>query len=66
MTVTVKLTGLTRYRVHRPLFGKQILILQVEKHYEGYAPDGWGFGESVNCYRWSDATPEDITTKDTL
>jgi hypothetical protein len=63
MSVTARLTGRTRYRVHKLFFGKQILVLQVEEHREGYRADEHGHGEEINFSSWRDAKPEDITTQ---
>lgn len=61
--ITIKPTGRTRHRAHKPFFGKQILILQVEERHQGYVPDNHGHGDDVDQCFWRDARPEDVTTK---
>ncbi|HEX5126384.1 MAG TPA: hypothetical protein VFW00_06565 [Rhodocyclaceae bacterium] len=64
MAVTANLTGKTRHRIYKPLFGRPLLVLQVEEHREGYSPGEMaGDGCDVDYSFWRDATAEDITTK---
>lgn len=49
-----KLTGRTRYRLQNRLFGKPLVVLQVEFE------DDHGFFEGQR-FKWRDATFEDIT-----
>lgn len=53
--VTESLTGRRRHRIHLPLFGAPLLVLQVEVNRTGYEP----FTDKVYT-RWRDAGAEDL------
>lgn len=54
----VGITGEWRFRVHSPLFGKQIVVLQVEVNTTHWSNSG-GMVESEDIKIWRDATPEE-------
>lgn len=55
----MKLTGRTRYRHAKPMFGRPLLVLQVEE--TGYEFDhAGGYIDSRAVTRWRDATLEDV------
>lgn len=64
----VRLTGRTRYRVHRLFFGREVLVLQVEEQAKGARVVA--NEETLRCdtlpyaeyTTWRDATLGDITT----
>jgi hypothetical protein len=62
--VVEKLTGRTMHRLHRTLFGKNLLVLQVEVHRTGtyHCPDpqDWGMSWDVDEKFWRDATVTDL------
>ena len=53
------LTGSTRYRIHKPLMGKPLLVLQVEEAMEVDDYAG-GYVHTSRYRRWRDAKMEDI------
>lgn len=59
--INEKLTGRTHHRLHKPLFGKPLLVLQVEVHVTGYecTPDSIA-DRAVDHTIWRDARVEDI------
>lgn len=59
-----ELTGRTRYRVHTPLFGCSLVVLQVEvRHGEG--PLDFNMLPAYHAgTAWRDARVSDITTKE--
>jgi len=61
MAVTVTKTGKTRYRVHKTMTGKELVVLQVEEHFTGYYLPFEDFSVSMDELRWRDATVQDIT-----
>lgn len=62
---TEKLTGRKRYRVHKSIFGKHLLVLQLEEHVTGTSfdmePNGWVDSRDYDFKHWRDANIEDIT-----
>lgn len=57
-----ELTGQKRYRVKKPIFGKQLLILQVQvkKHVKESDPY-YGICNEYIVTEWRDATIEDMS-----
>ena len=56
-----ELTGQKRYRVKKPIFGKQLLILQVQVKRYGTNYDPYGIGNEYEFTMWRDATIEDMS-----
>lgn len=59
----MKLTGRRRYRVQRRMFGKSVLVLQVEEVWEGWHNFAGHLDRSTGK-QWRDARLEDLTTAD--
>lgn len=55
------LTGKTRHRVHKPLFGTALLVLQVE-YTRDHSRDlyGSGYYDYWTTSHWRDATLDDV------
>lgn len=54
-----KLTGNTRYRIHKPFVGKALMVLQVEETMEVDVYAG-GYVHTSRYKRWRDAELQDI------
>ena len=57
------LTGKKRYRTHTPLYGKTVLVLQVEEHSAGHSDGGsdpYDMGRDWENTSFRDATVEDF------
>lgn len=60
--LTYTKTGAMRYRVHKPLFGAPLLVLQIEIHRKGFeVMDSYGSSFDRDDTFWRDATVEDIS-----
>jgi len=55
-----KLTGRTKYRLHKPLFGASLLVLMVEEHHSDGPPDFNGMPTYLEGCVWRDARVEDL------
>ncbi len=55
-----KLTGRTKYRLHKPLFGDPLLVLMVEEHRSDGPPTFDGLPEYLEGCVWRDATVGDL------
>lgn len=55
-----QLTGRSRYRNQKLMFGKIVFVLQVEEKYI-YTTNCGGYIEDEETVRWRDATTEDLT-----
>lgn len=53
-------TGRRRYRVHSPMFGADMLVLQIEETYESINLDCGRFQSGIYT-AWRDATIGDLT-----
>ena len=64
----VKLTGKTRYRVHKPFLGKPLLVVQVEESRRGWVwdvePSGYVDSQWVEETYWRDMRVTDIQSKE--
>jgi hypothetical protein len=56
------LTGKTRHRIDRRIFGSDKIILQVEERCTGFESDDYFNSppNDVDYLRWRDALPEDL------
>jgi len=55
-----RLTGKTRHRMHKPLFGSPVFILQVEREYFVFENVGNVYIDGDHQTRWEDATFSDL------
>lgn len=64
----IKLTGKTRHRIHKPLFGKSMMVAQVEVSRKGWArdmePSGYMSSSWVEDSYWRDMRVEDMLGKE--
>ena len=61
------LTGRKRYRHKSRLFGKPVLVLQLEYTYvKHYDLGGSGYFDHETITQWRDATVEDLTNMESL
>ncbi len=61
--INEKLTGQTRYRLHNPIFGAPLLVLQVEVEWGEGDPDFNGMPSYPPGKGWRDAKVSDLTTR---
>lgn len=59
----ITLTGRERHREQKSLFGKSVLVLQLEEDWEHTAHDSWGKPYIWHQRYWRDATTEDMTIR---
>lgn len=60
MSMTLQLTGKTRYREQKRWFCRTMLVLQVEERAFGISYNPYGKGLPVDALYWRDATVSDI------
>lgn len=59
--MAASLTGKKGYRIKKRMWGKPLLVLQVEERHKGHSSDPYDFGKDSDYTRWRDATIEDLT-----
>jgi hypothetical protein len=62
--IKTTLTGRQRHRVEKRLFGREVLVLQVELRDSGFHVDNTGYGQDVDITYWRDARVTDISTQE--